>query len=380
MAMAKVDMVLNIGSYIGLFAGKLSTYRFVNTYEDSGYCILAPRPDVRKVFTAFVKRPFNQTVWQILMLSIFCGGLVVFGFKLVDRNIQVRPVRFMVDVYSIFLQQAVPFRKNRLILRLLLQLFIFMIIVLGNVHQALVISCLTKRDGSMKEQDLDHLIAANDYEILSDPIVLGILEVSNQEVYSKIKNVSQWVQNTEYIKTFQNAMTTSPKKVLIVGCDAVNELLNTELDAFTKAEDIYFQLNKKMMTYSESILLTRRTPFNEKLNEMSLRIHESGIKHYWKVLGGFDGKRSSKDDENVLKMNEMIMIMRIFCRGMFLSGMIFLSELVFGKFLSHYMRLIFRRYIKKWLKAARKFRAVKVRPRMVTKAKECDDLIVEEII
>lgn len=361
MTQGKIDAVLNFGYYSGLF-NNTTFLKTVNTYETNGYCALIPAPYARKTFLRFVVYPFSTCVWSMLILSITVGALIWHAFRKLSDGKMVPGYHLIYDVLSVFVQQSVNIRRGRAILRLMLQFFIFMMIVLANIYQGMMTSTLIDPRGYKKIESIQDLLLTN-YKFYGDPLLLQIMNESdtNQNITNRTESLDIWLHNSEYIKQFQALMTANPNNVLIVGCDTVQELLDTQINTWTKGYDVYYQLHEKILTYYESILLTRRSPFYEKLCELSLKIHETGIKQHWSLVLGKDDSiyQKGETDASMLGLKEMLSIFRLYLYGVTIAFAVFLIE--FSKL---YIRIIYHRLIKKCIRCVHKYRNRKVGPRL----------------
>ena len=357
----RTDMVLNLGT-LSNFLDKQGTYKAVNTYETNGYCTLAPIQPDHETFLKFIVKPFNNYVWYLLTLAIILGALVWQGFFIISESGMVTGRYFIIDILLAFIQQPIRIRRVPFGLKIMLQIFIFMMIVIANVYQGMVTSILMDQKKFEKVESIEELMS-EDYEFYSDALFLKTINESgsNQNIADKIKPLDDWLQNSAYIKQFQDVMTANPKNVLIALCDLVPELLETQIDAKTKGRDVYYELQQKMFVYYENILLIRRNLFHERLNEMSLRIHETGIKQHWLVMMGKYEKPHLKinNDATMLSMEQMKPIFKSYFYGLILASFVFLFD-----FFKNSLRMLYRRWIKKFLKCVHRYRHRKVGPRM----------------
>ncbi|CAG9797830.1 unnamed protein product [Chironomus riparius] len=353
----KIDIVLNLGYYSGLLY-KEYFLKTVNTYETNGYCALVPIPYAHKKYFRFVLYPLSPAVWFMMVLSVTFGALVWHGFrKLSHENIV--PGHYLIyDVFSVFIQQSINIRKGRTILRLMLQFLIFMMIILANLYQGMMTSILTSPGSSQKIKNIQELLT-KDYELYGDNLFLQIMNVSdaNRNIIERTKPLQTWLHSSNYIKQFQDVMTINPNNVLIVGCDLITKLLETQIDQWTKGYDVYYQFHQRLLSYYENILLTRRSPFYEKLCEMSLKIHESGIKQHWNLLMNKAGTEPLIN-ASMLGIKELLSVFRVYYYAMSTACFIFLLELP-----KHYFLIIYKRVIKKCMRRVQKYRIRKVVPR-----------------
>lgn len=353
----KVDMILNLDSFSSLLINK-NFFKTVNTYETNGFCTMVPISSGNEMFLKFIIKPFSNCVWLVLVFLITFGALVWHGFQKFTGIRIIPGLYFISDVLLAFIQQSVNIRRGQLVPKVMLQIFIFMMIIIANVYQGTITSILMDPKQFQKFENIQELLNT-EYDIYTDILFQNIIKKydTNQLIVDRIVPLSFWLHDSNYTKQFQDVM--SPKNVLIVACDMVQELLETQIDDRTKGIDVYYELHQKMLPYFESILLSRRSPFHEKLNEMSLRIYESGIKQHWTMLMGKFKRSRSNIDDSMLGMNEMKLIFKTYLHGILTSIIVFLLEIF-----KNSLRIIYRRWIKKCLRKIQMYIHRRVKPRI----------------
>ncbi|KAL7017483.1 hypothetical protein ACKWTF_010394 [Chironomus riparius] len=336
--LGKIDMILNFGSLSSLF-GDQRVLKAVNTYETNGYCALVP-----------------------IRLNPLIASMVCDGFYRLSENCMVSGRYMIIDIMMAFSQQSVKIRKGRLVLKVMLQIFIFMMILIGNIYQGMITSILLEPKKQHNVNDVQELLSM-DYEFYSDALFIEALRKheSNLHIIEKSKVFKEWLKGSKYVKQYQDLMTQTPNNVLIAVCDMVLELLNTNIDERTKARDVYLEFHNKLLMYYEDIVFTRRSPFYEKLRKMSLRIHETGIKQHWYLLLEVNDKFKSSDnlESSMLKLKEIKQIFRAYFRGLFIASLVFFLE-----FFKNSLKLIYRRWIKRCLRCIQKYNHRRIIPRM----------------
>ncbi|CAG9809570.1 unnamed protein product [Chironomus riparius] len=349
--LGKIDMILNFGSLSSLF-GDQRVLKAVNTYETNGYCALVPIRLNRENLMRFFTRPFQGNVWFALFLSALIASMVCDGFYRLSENCMVSGRYMIIDIMMAFSQQSVKIRKGRLVLKVMLQIFIFMMILIGNIYQGMITSILLEPKNQHNVNDVQELLSM-DYEFYSDALFIEALRKheSNLHIIEKSKVLKEWLKGSKYVKQYQDVMTQPPNNVLIVVCDMVQELLNTNIDERTKARDVYFEFHNKLLMYYEDIVLTRRSPFYEKLRKMSLRIHETGINDKF--------KSSDNLESSMLKLKEIMQIFRAYFRGLFIASLVFFLE-----FFKNGLKLFYRRWIKRCFRCIQKYTHRRIIPRM----------------
>lgn len=354
----EVDMILNLGSYSGAWNNH-NFLKTVNTYETNGLCALVPIPLSYETFLKFIIKPFHENVWYALILALVLASLVWQTFyKLFDDGM-VSGLNMIMDIMFTFIQQSVNIRRGRFVLIIMLQIFIFMMVIFANVYQGVVTSILMEPTKHVKANSIYDLLYM-EYDFYSDNATYQAFQDydNGQEIVQKIKPLEEWLYNSNYIKQFQNVMAVNSQNVLIVLCNAVDELLETQIDENTRGYDVYYHLPQKVLSFYEKILLPRQSPFHERLSELSLRIHESGIKQHWSMMmKKFD--KTQGYDPSVLKMAEMKPIFKTYLQGMVVAFLVFLVE-----FFKNGLKQAYRKWIKGCLRCINRYVHRRVRPRM----------------
>jgi hypothetical protein len=104
------------------------------------------------------------------------------------------------------------------------------------------------------------------------------------------------------------------------------------------AIDFYYRLPEKFYTFYMNFITPPNSMFTERLQDYSLRVHESGIKQHWKVSFGFEDmeaikqRQSEIDEEFLLKFDDMTGAFYYLAIGCALASVTFFGELMLARF------------------------------------------------
>ncbi|KAL7040835.1 hypothetical protein ACKWTF_000534 [Chironomus riparius] len=316
-----VDMLLNLG-YPNGFKNVNQNFKSVNIYETDGYCALISIPP-KLPFIILTIGIFDKYTRLLLIGFVLLGALIWRIFAVKSKNKTESAVNFSIKVVCIFFGHFSPFRKNRLILRIMLQCYAFSFMIIGNVYESCMFSILMDQGRYTKITNIEG-ITNGDYQI-------NILKESDY-IWQLNKTLQDKTLDrpSKDIDLYNKLINHEYNKVLIVKCEDLKDFMQLQIDPTTKVEDIYYQLSKKLLVYYDNFLLSRRSPFLDKLSQISLKIHESGIKQHWKLLME-ESKSTQKDDiqdENVLTMNQVLGAFKIYFIVLGLALATFVMEIL----------------------------------------------------
>jgi hypothetical protein len=194
----QADIVLNLGSFAAVWNSK-NTLKAVNTYETNGFCVLVPITPFLETLLKFITMPFHSCVWYALFLSL-CAAFLIWQtyYKFFD-NRMVSGLSMVMDILQATIQQSVNIRKGRFVLKMMLQLFLFMTIVIANIYQGVVTSILMDYNKILKVKSIHELLTM-DYDFYSDKLFYLLFgeNISDSNLVNKIKPLKEWVHNSNY--------------------------------------------------------------------------------------------------------------------------------------------------------------------------------------
>lgn len=152
----KID--LNAERFIAFFddAPKL------NIYDQWEACFLVTTPAADVNFQLVLVMPFDKSIWMGILISLVAAGFIWRLFKSFGASDS--HWRFLFSLYGIFLFQGVKMNKNHLVLIILLQIFLFVFFILGNLHQGIVTSFKIQQLDVKKFKTFEEMLES-DYKI-----------------------------------------------------------------------------------------------------------------------------------------------------------------------------------------------------------------------
>lgn len=336
LSQGQVDMLLNFGCLHG-FEKFNQKVELVNTFETNGYCALIPIPPALP-FMVLVIGILDNTIRTLLIGSIFIAAVVWKIFKVKENYKFESAGYFAFKIVCIFFGHLSPFRRNRHVLVIMVQCFVFPLIFLGNMYESYMFSILVDQGRYTKLNNFDEVMNG-DYKVHADILFATLAHKSDYDT-----ELTTRLENTVLDGTLKHMhlMTENENNVLIVNCEDSSDLLELEIDSTIKGKDIYYELSEKLFTNYENILLSRKSPFLNRLNELSLRIHESGIKQHWKMLMKEikGAKGDYVEDQNIFTMKEMLGAVKIYFIAIGLASTSFILEVLWTFGIKSYLRIV----------------------------------------
>jgi hypothetical protein len=346
----EVDLNLNT-----INSGALQTVRnllkSVNTYDFNGYCALVPIPP-RNSFLRYLFVPYDTASWILMVISLVALGIVWKLFKSQRDSRGLSSVgRIIFRVIAGFLGQAFNFVTTRWFHVMVMQVFIFMVLILGNAYQSLLISLMTVSRNGTRITTVNQMMQG-DYNYISDGLSYNLI-ATYQNNSSILKRME--AKSGMYIDNDINyAAKAANNSVLIMKCDRAHDLIYTDNNEFKhgKPSDFFYILPEKFLTFYESLTTSRYSPFTERLEKISLKIFESGIKQHWKTLlhkltDEIDLKQISiMKEEFLLKMGDFKYVFKMWGIGLFIASIVFVLELLCHRFQAYRIKRLARIFIR----------------------------------
>jgi hypothetical protein len=145
----------------------------------------------------------------------------------------------------------------------------------------------------------------------------------------------------------------SSQKIAVVGSCSVIEGLFTNMKKDNESESeaikFYYQIEEKISSFYLSFPTSIYTFFHQRLQELSLRVLESGIKQHWNAINPYETFMAMKkrkyyeNEEYLLTLNDIWPAFLLLAFGLILSSLVFLLEIFWHDFLQRFdMKKIFR--------------------------------------
>jgi hypothetical protein len=309
--------------------------KFVNTFETDGYCVMLPYPN-RKSFFSYVMKPFDVWTWMLIVASMLCLMIVWHFFNKHSPDSSNTAWYFCFAFVAFFLGQGVEFREHRPMQTVLIQLMLFLVFIFGNLYQSALISLMAEPSYEDKITTIQGMIDSN-FTFKTDKVFMKMFKES--ENYPQIaRKITEVLYQVDALN-FENL--SDENTGLILGCSFVDSLYLDTGDLFDQpknAIDFYYKMPEMLFSYCKMFPTAPFSPFIERLQEYSLKIHESGMKQRWKNLFSFKDMKTVKErkskPEDYLLLNFDDMLGAFYCVfiGSVSAILVFLVELLCYKY------------------------------------------------
>lgn len=348
------DLTLNT-----MAVGRAKYIRFINTYDENGYCAIIPIPP-RLSFLRFLLTPYDVSSWILLVLSVtFCA--IVWRVSKQSPSRSDSTCRFVFGIIANFLGNSIPFGNNRRMQVVILQLCILMTFIMGNAYQSLLISSMSSSRDGIRFKTFEEMFNS-DLKFKVDGIFRRILVNSGEfpSVTARMEIASSGNGSLDFKKWAESNYAS------IARCDNIEHQMNYE--TWLRLDENYYLLPDKMTKFYEKFWLGQLSPFYENLQRNFDYAFESGIRQYWKKylepkkLAELNREASYiENEEYLLKMIDVYGIFYILIVGYVISIFALLAEIMWHDcFTEYFKKLIFR---SKKIKKRKMFvRRTQVRP------------------
>jgi hypothetical protein len=286
----------------------------VQTYDEHAWCALIPSP--RQIsYLRFLLTPFDGLLWVLLASSVAATTTIWQLYKRFHpRKDDVDSVGTLIlGIFAFFFLQGISFRKNTPVLTLLLHIFSFVLAFLGNAYQSSLISLIHEQQFEPKISSIDEMMTKYD-SFISD-VIFDALKMES-EMYRQMKTTSIAYDKFQLLNFKELA---AKKTVLIFSCDYVEAALTHIFNLkHGQLEDSYYVLHEKLFASFEKLLTSAYSPFHKRLNEISSKVFESGIRQHWKVLleaeltkKRIDDAMHVEEEKHLLNIKDMIGILTL---------------------------------------------------------------------
>jgi hypothetical protein len=370
MGKGQIDLNLNTMNSGGNVETFSKYYKTFNTYDVDGYCALVPIPP-RLSFLKYLLVPYDTASWILMLVSLVALAVIWTVFKTQRDSRSLSSVGHMIlRVVAGFLGQAFNFVSTRWFHLLVMQIFIFMVLILGNAYQSLLVSLMTVSRNGTRITTVDEMMKG-DFNYISESIFH--VDILQQQPNSSMTERFQEDKTIYLTQTFNYKEKAANNSVLIVRCDFAHDIFFTENYKFDngKTSDYYYILPEKLFTLYETLATGRFSPFVDKFAEYSLRIFESGIRQHWKTLlhkltDEIDLNQISIIKEDyLLKMGDLKYVFYIWGIGLSLATIAFIIELLCYKYRARIRKSWVMRMIRRlsWSSRIRKREMMMIRRR-----------------
>ena len=342
------DLVLNTGITV---SARTEKFRQIWTHEMLGYCALIPKsPPIP--FFYYLLSPFDSITWILTSLSVAFAS-ILWHFINTKRLTRSRHSTgyFLFQIYSMFVGQSLNMFKLCLLQTCIIQLFVFLIFIIGNCYQSIIISLMSeKRDARFINsfddlKNSDFTVKANG--LFYDRVVMSGLDQSWQKKLIRSSELNNYLE--EYY--IQNL-------ALIVKCDVAEILIYS---SFLNNSHFYYMISETIDAHNNFYLSAKdHNIIGDSLELFANKIFESGIRQHWKNFQVFKDVRNEEEanfllnEEFLLKMNDMVFIFYLLGIGLAVACVAFLFELLWPAQAKLNLRKSIRRSFRRTFRQSKK--------------------------
>jgi heme exporter protein D len=350
----KVDICLNTNVKVN--PNRWRGANPVNTYETAGYCAMIPIPP-KPSHISFILDPYDFWTWGFLLFTLVCSIVTWKLFTLLPSGAHLQPTsRATQQLLRSIVGQSTEVIGTRWFHKMIILTFTMAMFVFGNVYQSLLTAMMTVDYQGRKlttvnevlSQDFNFVVESNFLDAFQDSFTLG-----------PAKPDIRWTKDLDFFKIDYQEEAKN-KTAIVIRCDSVNMLFADSRINFLhgRPSDFYYILKETLAMKYEYLLTSRNFPFHKKLNELSLRVFESGIRQHWKkMVKSFETPHDS-ETKDFLTMNELSYVFVIYGIGMLISLIVFLLEILVSK------RLKIRKMIRTIMRHQRRKRLIATQQRI----------------
>lgn len=340
--------------------------RTINTYDTDGFCAIVPHPEIKYHFD-FLFKPFDLWSWILIFASMIASATV---WRLSNRMSWIRSNTAGYFIYGFvvnFIGQSIPFRQHRPIQKVILQLTILLTFILGTAYQSIVISSMTNLLYVHKIKTIEELING-DYSFYVSKLFVAHLDGS--DYYQRmgprvVKELDTMKLNYSHLASDNIAIVESCSLI-----DLVFYELHVDKNFHYRTADFYYKLDEKFANFYLHVLAAPFTFFRQRLQELSLRLFENGIKNFWKSWRGDEmtlakQRNNFKNEGYMMTFDDLAPTFYLLAFGLILSSLTCLLEIFWHDCLSNLKLRNFSNWIrnlKKKLRRNKRHRVIQVRP------------------
>ena len=251
----------------------------VNTFQTNGYCALIPLPR-RVSYLRYLLTAFDIYTRILLLLSVAAAALVWKTYQCLHPLDNVDSVGyFVLGTIANFLHQAISFQNKASTLQILIQTNAVMFFILGNYYQSLMISSITEPHFEPRIKTIDEMLVKHKLYLVEK---LFNRTIFNLDLFPTMERT---VFGNVTLNQLDFKVSADIGTVLIVRCDMAEAMFKGFLWSNPSViKNFYYMLPQTCFNFYEKYSLSVLSPFEKRLNEISLKIFETGIKQHWKTL------------------------------------------------------------------------------------------------
>lgn len=291
------------------------------TYEETGHCALIPRSNSQP-FKLIFFRPFGWKIWTAFFGSLLATALTWRLFK--NRETTDSSWKALFGILAYFLGQSISFRKNHLVLLILLQIFIFMTMILSSLYTGELTAIMIESAEELKLHNFDELFES-DFKFMVDEYFDHRMQ--KYEGYAKIKHrVIALIRGKE---PFDPRKSADERIALILYCDFARKSLKSGENS-----KFYYLLDQQIL--KDFVQLDARfiNPYVERLQLYMDWSFETGLPQAWKMFlkENIIKEVNEVKERQFLELDDMGQVFLILFIGLLSAVIVLLMEILYHKF------------------------------------------------
>lgn len=293
-------------------------------YEENDFCAVIPMNSKFLKLRKYQAKFFKAHFMFILIVLIF-GAAVWRLFK--NYGSKHSHWKFICAVLASCLGQNVSIRKEKWILKLLLQLFIF-----SNVFGAILYNSVINSI-YISPLYLNYYKSFNDLMESGEPLTVDDYfdEVMTGNFNYEILKLEDKISIFKYVNVFPNRIVTN---ITILRCNFMKHVLKFQ----NVDPDSFYHLPGSIMPYYNQLATGSHNPFLDRLQAFMDWSFEAGLPMKWEKMSeikqenkGYDVMKVISDE--YLKLKHLKSILYIFVAGISLAMIVFLMEIFYHDFM-----------------------------------------------
>jgi hypothetical protein len=303
----------------------------VNTFETDGFCVMLPLPQRKSFFSVLIK-PFDLWVWIAIICSVAVCAIVWF---LVTKTLPIQsepPAFFMLAAFSFMLNQGMEMKERSKTQALLVLIVMLLTMIFTNLYESQIVSLMFETRYGRQLTTIQEMIDSN-FTLHAETIFLKMFNASEQyqQLGDQITGVITSLESLNFSQLSRN------QTGLIMSCQVIDMMFQDTKDLLLRdktAVDFYYRLPERFYSFYMNFITPPNSIFTDRLQDYSLRIHESGIKQHWRASFGFEDmeavkQRQSEIDEGfLLKFEDIAGAFYYLAIGCGLATIAFVSEMM----------------------------------------------------
>ena len=297
------------------------------TYEKKSYCALVPIPPKESIFHLIFVKPFDGSIWMFFGLSIVCSVAVWRMFRgrgAVDSHWQLA-----VGIFTMFIGQGAEFsRRNRFVLKILLNVICLSVFLLSNLYEGVITSFMIEPAHENRLKTVEEVLNSG-YEFMADKgFAYNLRNSSLIEAMGSRLNISGLSMKVEGGKYVIEQHYT-----YIRTCDVAKHSLSGKLPNGRFVSDYYYVLPEELSWQYVQLEASFLNPFLERFQYYMDLSFQAGLPQMWKVMASQDFSEfmnaETNDGRDFLELQDLVLVFVVLFIGLGLSGFVLLGEIFY---------------------------------------------------